>query len=170
MNKPEFQLDARLGNDTHFLLDAPLCRIGLMDDARFPWLILVPRVPNVREWPDLSTEQQWQLQAEINACANALRQVFPHGEKLNIAALGNVVPQLHVHVILRHAGDAAWPAPVWNCGVRESYGNRAAGSTLTNLQQLLDKELALDEPNASTMQVEGAANDSHDSVSHSQDS
>jgi diadenosine tetraphosphate (Ap4A) HIT family hydrolase len=137
MNKPEFQLDARLGNDTHFLLDAPLCRVGLMDDARFPWLILVPRVPNVREWPDLSTDQQWQLQAEINACANALRQVFPHGEKLNIAALGNVVPQLHIHVILRHTGDTAWPAPVWNSGTREGYAADHALSVLAQLKNAL---------------------------------
>lgn len=138
MNKPEFELDTRLGNDTHFLLDAPLCRIGLMDDARFPWLILVPRVPNVREWPDLTTEQQWQLQTEINACANALRQVFPHGEKLNIAALGNVVPQLHIHVILRHAGDAAWPAPVWNTGTRESYTADHALSVLAQLKNAIE--------------------------------
>jgi diadenosine tetraphosphate (Ap4A) HIT family hydrolase len=137
MNKPEFQLDARLGNDTHFLLDAPLCRVGLMDDARFPWLILVPRVPNVREWPDLTAEQQWQLQAEINACANALRQVFTHGEKLNIAALGNVVPQLHIHVILRHAGDAAWPAPVWNSGTREAYAADHALSVLARIENAL---------------------------------
>ena len=126
MNSPEFRLDARLAKDTHFLLDAPLCRIGLMDDARFPWLILVPRVPNVREWPDLSTEHQFQLQAEINAAARALQSAFPQGEKLNIAALGNVVPQLHIHVILRHAGDAAWPAPVWNSGQRQLYSETEA--------------------------------------------
>jgi diadenosine tetraphosphate (Ap4A) HIT family hydrolase len=129
MNQPEFRLDGRLEADTHFLLDAPLCRIGLMDDSRFPWLILVPRVPNVREWPDLSTPDQLQLQAEINAAARALQSVFPHGQKLNIAALGNVVPQLHIHVILRHDGDAAWPAPVWNAGVREPYGESEASAT-----------------------------------------
>lgn len=137
MNSPEFQLDARLGNDTHFLLNAPLCRIGLMDDVRFPWLILVPRVANVREWPDLSTEQQWQLQSEINACARALQQVFPHGEKLNIAALGNVVPQLHIHVILRHAGDAAWPAPVWNAGMRMAYSEHEAITVMNHLRDAL---------------------------------
>lgn len=136
MNSPEFRLDARLDKDTHFLLDAPLCRIGLMDDARFPWLILVPRLPNVREWPDLSTEHQLQLQAEINAAARALQSAFPHGEKLNIAALGNVVPQLHIHVILRHAGDAAWPAPVWNTGVRESYGESDASATAMKLRDV----------------------------------
>lgn len=131
MNTPAFTLDHRLAADTRFLLDAPLCRVGLMDDARFPWLILVPRVPLVREWPDLSTIQQVQLQVEINATARALQQAFPHGEKLNIAALGNVVPQLHIHVILRHAGDAAWPKPVWNEGVREPYSRESALHTMS---------------------------------------
>jgi len=140
MNSSEFQLDARLGNDTHFLLNAPLCRIGLMDDSRFPWLILVPRVANVREWPDLSTEQQWQLQSEINACAGALQQVFPQGQKLNIAALGNVVPQLHIHVILRHDRDAAWPAPVWNTGAREAYLKMDAELLLERLRKALKFE------------------------------
>ena len=131
MNSPEFNLDPRLANDTHFLLEAPLCRIGLMDDARFPWLILVPCIPLVREWPDLSSIQQVQLQVEINAAARALQQAFPQGEKLNIAALGNVVPQLHIHVILRHAGDAAWPKPVWGHGDRQPYSSAAARETLS---------------------------------------
>lgn len=136
MNTPAFALDARLAADTHFLCDAPLCRIGLMDDARFPWLILVPRRPNVREWPDLDTPDQLQLQAEINASARALQQAFPHGEKLNIAALGNVVPQLHIHVILRHAGDAAWPAPVWNSGPRQPYAEAQTQDILSRLNAM----------------------------------
>ena len=131
MNSPEFNLDPRLANDTHFLLEAPLCRIGLMDDARFPWLILVPCVPLVREWPDLSLIQQVQLQVEINTAARTLQQAFPQGEKLNIAALGNVVPQLHIHVILRHAGDDAWPKPVWGHGERLPYGSGAAQEALS---------------------------------------
>ena len=133
MNTPAFTLDPRLAADTHFLLDAPLCRIGLMDDARFPWLILVPCVPSVREWPDLSAIQQLQLQLEINAAGRALQQAFPYGEKLNIAALGNVVPQLHIHVILRHAGDAAWPKPVWNEGERQPYTQDMAMLTLSKI-------------------------------------
>ncbi|WP_395770551.1 HIT domain-containing protein [Arenimonas sp.] len=142
MNQPEFRLDGRLEADTHFLLDAPLCRIGLMDDSRFPWLILVPRVPNVREWPDLSTPDQLQLQAEINAAARALQQAFPHGQKLNIAALGNVVPQLHIHVILRHDGDAAWPAPVWNSGQRQPYDDAEAADVLDLLNTALLKNFS----------------------------
>jgi diadenosine tetraphosphate (Ap4A) HIT family hydrolase len=139
MNSPEFRLDARLDKDTHFLLDAPLCRIGLMDDARFPWLILVPRVPNIREWPDLSTPNQLQLQTEINAASRALQSAFPHGKKLNIAALGNVVPQLHIHVILRHAGDAAWPAPVWNSGQSRPYCDAELVHVLGRLKETLSQ-------------------------------
>lgn len=138
MNTPAFALDARLAADTHFLCDAPLCRIGLMDDARFPWLILVPRRLNVREWPDLDTPDQLQLQAEINAATRALRHAFPHGEKLNIAALGNVVPQLHIHVILRHAGDTAWPKPVWNEGVREPYSSESALQSVSAIMSCWD--------------------------------
>ena len=138
MNSPEFTLDPRLERDTHCLLNAPLCRIGLMNDARFPWLVLVPRRPHVREWPDLDLADQLQLQAEINACARALQQVFPQGEKLNIAALGNVVPQLHIHVILRHAGDAVWPAPVWNSGAREAYSANEAQKVLAKLTTALE--------------------------------
>lgn len=137
MNTAAFALDSRLEQDTLFVIDAPLSRIGLMNDARFPWLILVPRVANVREWPDLSLENQLQLQTEINAAANALQQAFPHGEKLNIAALGNVVPQLHIHVILRHAGDAAWPNPVWNSGPRQPYSDAKALEILAKLNPLL---------------------------------
>jgi diadenosine tetraphosphate (Ap4A) HIT family hydrolase len=139
MNSSEFRLDPRLDKDTHFLLDAPLCQIGLMDDARFPWLILVPRVPNVREWPDLTTEHQLQLQAEINAAARALQSAFPHGQKLNIAALGNVVPQLHIHVILRHPGDAAWPAPVWNSGQKQRYCDAELVNVLGRLKETLSQ-------------------------------
>lgn len=142
MNQPEFRLDGRLEADTRFLVNAPLCRIGLMDDARFPWLILVPRVPNVREWPDLSTEHQLQLQAEINAAARALQSVFPHGQKLNIAALGNVVPQLHIHVILRHEDDAAWPAPVWNSGKRQPYGEDDAINISGYLQKAISHAIS----------------------------
>lgn len=143
MNTLAFALDSRLAADTLFIYDAPLCRIGLMNDARFPWLILVPREPNVREWPDLSTENQLQLQAEINAAASALKQVFPHGEKLNIAALGNVVPQLHIHVILRHAKDVAWPAPVWNCGTREAYLTDTAQALVSQFADTLQTTLFL---------------------------
>ena len=79
-----------------------------------------------------------QLQVEINAAARALQQAFPSGEKLNIAALGNVVPQLHIHVVLRHVGDAAWPKPVWGVGEREPYSKETALQTSSAIMAFWD--------------------------------
>lgn len=113
-------LDQTLAGDTHAVADAALSRVLLMDDARWPWLILVPRVPGARELIDLDRQQQMQLLAEIDAASRRLREAFaPH--KLNVAALGNVVAQLHVHVIARFRDDAAWPRPVWGVGERVAY-------------------------------------------------
>jgi diadenosine tetraphosphate (Ap4A) HIT family hydrolase len=138
MNTPDFELDSRLAHDTLLVCHAPLCRIGLMNDARFPWLILVPRLPDVREWTALNGAQQTQLQTEINASAKALQQIYPHGEKLNIAALGNVIPQLHIHVVLRHQQDAAWPNPVWGFGQRILYSDTQAQKNLASLHSALN--------------------------------
>jgi diadenosine tetraphosphate (Ap4A) HIT family hydrolase len=98
-----------------------------MDDARFPWLILVPRIAGARELIDLDERDQHALLGEINLVGRALETMFKP-DKLNVAALGNVVPQLHVHVIARFSGDAAWPQPVWGRGERSTYaeGERAA--------------------------------------------
>ena len=107
-----FQLDPRLAADTHLIVRWPLCDVLLMDDARYPWLILVPRVPGVRDLIDLDESARMELQQEADAAAMVLRDVFAP-VKLNVASLGNVVEQLHVHVIARFRDDAAWPAPVW---------------------------------------------------------
>ncbi len=108
----EFQLDPRLFADTLFVADAPLSRVLLMNDANYPWLILVPRHVGLRELIDLPADAQAQLWKEIAQASTALRERFAP-DKLNVAALGNVVAQLHVHVIARFANDPAWPAPVW---------------------------------------------------------
>ena len=116
MNNPgTFELDRRLAADSVFIADGPLSQVRLMDDARFPWLLLVPRVPAACEWIDLDGGQQRLLLAEINQISQLLR-VEPGVAKLNIGALGNIVRQLHVHLVGRHAGDAAWPGPVWGSG------------------------------------------------------
>lgn len=138
MNKPAFILDSRLEQDTHFICDGELSRIGLMNDSRYPWLILVPRLPDISEWTELSDSQQLQLQAEINRCAKALKQVFPIGTKLNIAALGNVVSQLHIHVILRHKDDDAWPNPVWGFGQRTFYSDSEMAQHVSKLSHILN--------------------------------
>ena len=105
-------LDAQLQRDTTTLGDLPLSRLLLGNDATYPWLILVPRRRNAVEIVDLDTSEQAELMGEIADVSRALRAVTAC-DKLNIAAIGNVVPQLHIHVIARRRGDAAWPRPVW---------------------------------------------------------
>ncbi len=107
-----FVLDPRLQADSVFVADGPLSQVRLVNDARFPWLLLVPRVPGASEWIELDGAQQRLLLAEIHR-AGVLLKARPGVDKLNIGALGNIVRQLHVHLVGRHAGDAAWPGPVW---------------------------------------------------------
>ena len=111
----DFLLDPRLAADSLFIADGPLSQIRLMDDARYPWLLLVPRVADIAEWIELDGNQQRLLLAEIHQ-AGKLVHVDPGVEKLNIGALGNVVRQFHVHLVGRHTGDPAWPGPVWGNG------------------------------------------------------
>ena len=107
-----FTLHSRLEADTHFATDWPLCRVLVMNDARYPWLVLVPRREGVTEVTQLEPADRTQLMDEI-ARAGHFLQALPEVAKLNIGALGNKVPQLHVHVVGRHQGDPAWPGPVW---------------------------------------------------------
>ena len=116
-----FELDARLAQDTLFVHDLALGRVLLMNDRRYPWLILVPRLPGMVELTDLGGEQWERLWDESLHLCRLLKQAYPQG-KLNIGALGNVVSQLHVHHVVRHEGDPAWPGPVWGHSEAESYG------------------------------------------------
>jgi diadenosine tetraphosphate (Ap4A) HIT family hydrolase len=111
----DFTLDPRLAADSAFIADGPLSQVRLMDDTRYPWLVLVPRVNGVSEWLELDGGQQRLLLAEINQAGQLIR-AQSGVEKLNIGALGNIVRQLHVHLVGRHDGDAAWPGPVWGHG------------------------------------------------------
>lgn len=115
-----FVLDERLKNDTCWLGDFPLCRVLLMNDSRYPWLILVPRQADISEVFQLSAPQQQTLWQETTQVAHALNTLFA-ADKMNIATLGNVVNQLHMHVVARMRNDAAWPAPVWGKGTAEPY-------------------------------------------------
>lgn len=119
MTEP-FVLDARLAGDSLPVIDLPLCSVRLMNDARFAWLLLVPRRAGASEIHDLDEAGQEQLWREVRLAARALRTAAPC-DKLNIGALGNIVRQLHVHIVARLAGDAAWPGPVWGCGVPQPY-------------------------------------------------
>ena len=115
-----WSLHPQLARDTVNIGDLPLCRVLIIDDANFPWLLLVPRRPDVTEILDLDEVAQAQLMTETTRVARALRAVTGC-DKLNIAALGNVVPQLHVHVIARFRSDAAWPRPVWGSVPARAY-------------------------------------------------
>lgn len=115
-----WSLHPQLARDTVNIGDLPLCRVLVIDDANFPWLLLVPRRPDVTEILDLDEVAQAQLMTETTRVARALRAVTGC-DKLNIAALGNVVPQLHVHVIARFRSDAAWPRPVWGSVPARAY-------------------------------------------------
>lgn len=106
------ELHPRLREDTVEIGRLPLCRLLLMKDANYPWFILVPDRDGVTEIYQLTADEQMQLMRESSLLAQAMAARF-HSDKLNIAALGNVVPQLHVHHIARHRRDPAWPAPVW---------------------------------------------------------
>jgi diadenosine tetraphosphate (Ap4A) HIT family hydrolase len=115
-----WQLDPKLAADTVPVGDLALTSVLLANDANYPWLILVPRMAGVTEITDLDPNEQVQLLGEIDAAARALKAVTEY-EKLNVAALGNVVAQLHVHVIGRRHADAAWPKPVWGAAEPAAY-------------------------------------------------
>jgi len=131
-----FELDARLAADTHVVGDLELSRVLLMDDARFAWLIVVPRRAGMRDLIDLALDDQHVLLREIGRCAHALRDM-DKPDKLNIAALGNVVAQLHVHVIARHQHDAAWPRPVWGAATALHYDASTLQRRLASLRTTL---------------------------------
>jgi len=128
-----FFLDATLQADTFLVGDLALSRVLLMNDARFPWLILVPRVAGMRDLIDLPRARQHELFDEIDRAARALRELHSPF-KLNVAALGNVVAQLHVHVIARRSDDDAWPKPVWGVGAAEPYAAEVRDAELARLR------------------------------------
>jgi diadenosine tetraphosphate (Ap4A) HIT family hydrolase len=108
----DFTVDPVIAGLTRTLADWPLCRVFLYNDSRYQWGLLVPRRPGVIEMRDLAPADQAQLMTEIVRLSDLIR-ALPGVEKLNVGNLGNMVPQLHVHVIGRFKGDPAWPGPVW---------------------------------------------------------
>ncbi len=120
---PSFALDPRLAADTVILGDWPLCRVLMMDEHRYPWVILVPRRAGLVELNDLTEGETPHLWGELRRAGAALRNL---GTKLNVGALGNIVAQLHLHVIARTSGDPAWPGPVWGHSPRQPYPGEAA--------------------------------------------
>ncbi len=131
-----FELDPRLAADSFEIGDLELCRVRLMNDARFVWLILVPRREGLTEIVDLARGQRVVLMDEIAQASAALR-ALPGIDKINVGALGNIVRQLHVHVVARRIGDAAWPGPVWGSGAAEPYERETAAQTIAGFRLAL---------------------------------
>ena len=115
-----FEVHEQLLNDCFVVGDAELCRVLLMNDARFPWLILVPRIQGLRDFHEVPINHRSALFDEIESASLAVEKLV-NADKINVAALGNQVPQLHVHVIGRLTSDVAWPGPVWGEGVPDPY-------------------------------------------------
>ena len=141
----DWSLHPQLDKDTAAVGDLPLCRLLLIRDANYPWLVLVPRRADVTEIIDLDEGAQAQLMTEITRVSHALREIT-RCDKLNVAALGNAVPQLHVHIIARRRTDAAWPRPVWGAVPASPYDPQ-------DMQKLIDalrRKARLEQPDLST--------------------
>ncbi len=137
-SRSKFTLHPQLAQDTIEIGDLPLSRLLLMNNRRFPWLILVPRAAEVREIFELPESHRQQLMLEISSIAHVV-STMTGAFKMNIAALGNQVPQLHVHIIARFEGDAAWPNPVWNGGLQpQPYTPQESAQILEKLRALLN--------------------------------
>lgn len=128
-----FSLHPRLAADTVPVGRLALSHVALVNDARFPWLLLVPARPGLCEIHDLAEADRARLMEEIAACSRALSRLYGPG-KINVGALGIIVGQLHVHVVMRHEGDAAWPGPVWGAGDPDPYGAEALARRLDELR------------------------------------
>jgi len=133
-----FELHPRLAADTIEVSRLPLCRVLLMNDANYPWLILVPQRPDIREIFELDEADQQQLMRESTFVSRVMHELF-RPDKMNIAALGNVVPQLHIHHIARYRHDPAWPAPVWGQRPAQTYAPGPAAEIMTLLSSALQK-------------------------------
>jgi diadenosine tetraphosphate (Ap4A) HIT family hydrolase len=131
-----WSLHPQLERDTVPIGDLALCRVLLINDANYPWMLLVPRRPGVVEIIDLGDADRLQLWNEITQASRAIKSATGC-EKINVAALGNVVPQLHVHVVARGRRDPAWPKPVWGAVPAVAYGDAALRSRLADLRERL---------------------------------
>ncbi|EKG32972.1 HIT domain-containing protein [Pseudomonas avellanae] len=134
-----FVLDSRLQQDTLPIGDFPLCRLLLSNDTHYPWFILVPRRADITEVFQLNAADQLQLWQETTALSKVLKEVFV-ADKINVAALGNVVSQLHMHVIARKRDDSAWPAPVWGKQAAAAYSDEQFATICRQLKPALTND------------------------------
>ena len=135
-SKQLFKLHTQLNTDTVTLGNLPLCQVLLMNDSQYPWLILVPRREDVMEIYQLTRQDRQQLEIESNLISELLMTHF-NGDKFNVAALGNVVEQLHIHHIVRFKTDPAWPKPVWGTLPTIAYTDAALNQRAHELTSLL---------------------------------
>ena len=137
----EFVLDPAFVATSHKVADLPLCEARLQDDARYPWLVLIPRRPGLREIEELDTAHRIQLMEEIVLAGTAVRAVGAvlglAVDKLNVGALGNVTAQLHVHVVGRREGDPAWPGPVWGHSPARAYSAEGLAAPIAAAREAL---------------------------------
>jgi diadenosine tetraphosphate (Ap4A) HIT family hydrolase len=131
-----FSLHPQLAKDCEVIGDLPLCKVLLCNDANYPWVILVPRREDIREQFQLADEDQQLLLIESNFVAQSMNEAFK-ADKMNVAALGNQVPQLHIHHIVRYADDQAWPGPVWGAVPKRDYAEEALSARVEKLRGLL---------------------------------
>jgi diadenosine tetraphosphate (Ap4A) HIT family hydrolase len=134
-----FTLDPRLQQDSLPIGDFPLCRLLLSNDSNYPWFILVPRRDDISEIFQLGVADQQQLWQESTLLAQRLKDAFD-ADKMNVAALGNVVKQLHVHVIVRKHEDAAWPAPIWGKHPATPYSAEQVAAIRERLRLVLTED------------------------------
>ena len=130
---PAWSLHPQLARDSVPVGDLALARVLAMNDANYPWLVLVPRVGGAVEIIDLDEADRSGLMAEIAQVSAALKRLT-RCDKLNVAAIGNIVPQLHVHVVARRTNDAAWPKPVWGAAPAQPYGDEAREKFIASIR------------------------------------
>jgi diadenosine tetraphosphate (Ap4A) HIT family hydrolase len=131
-----FSLDPRIERDSSPLMWLGLCELRIQNDSRWPWLVLVPQRPDIEEFHELTPLDQAMLTFEIGMVAKALKSAT-NCKKINIAALGNIVPQLHVHIIARDEGDPGWPGPVWGFGQAVPYRREDLHRLAESVKQFL---------------------------------
>jgi len=133
-----FKLHAQLEKDSIFITKLDLSQVRLNKDSRFPWLILIPELANLRELHEIPDILQSEVYREVHLCSKLLEELM-EADKMNIAALGNLVPQLHIHIIARKHDDIAWPQPVWTKGAAIPYTRDEQDRLVNQLANRLDQ-------------------------------
>ena len=133
-----YKLDTRLENLSHLVALIGDIEVRLADDSRYLWLYLVPQIAGVTELEDLDKQIQDQLFGLATYLSASLK-VYSQADKMNVAAIGNIVSQFHFHIVARHVGDEAWPDPIWGRGTMQPYDNKALSQTLSDLRAIIEE-------------------------------